>query len=344
MIPDPNFAEPQPPLTAVQKAAAILVAVGRDRASRLIKYFKGDELRRLIDAAHEIDAIPQTQLDHVVEEFEAEFSQGSGLLDSAETIDSIISQAFTPEEFSQLLNPANDDEVSDETVPIWTIMEGRDVEEIAEFVETENELTCALILSKLSSRKSADIIAAFERERRKQVLKHMLSLGAPTVRACNMVERVLRDRFSSDDADGVSDEGRIRVANVLNELDRPNMEEVFDDLANESDPNNIAAVKSLLFRFEDIVQLEQSARSIIFDGIEADAITTALRGAESDVSEAILGALGQRTRRMIESELAAEAPVKADAIADARRAIASTAIKLASEGRITLPAAQEEAA
>lgn len=328
----------------VQKAAAILVAMGRERASRLLKYFKGSELKRLVDAAHSLETIPQTYLDELVEEFENEFAQGGGLLDSAETIDSIISEAFTPEEFRQLLNPTLEVEDVPDGPPIWELMEEVGAEDISEFIEEEHALTCALILSKLSARKSADIVASFERDRRKQVLKYMMSLGTPSPSACHVIETVLREQFADTGGDATASEGRIRVANVLNELDKPNMEELFDDLANDTDPDNIAAVKSLLFRFEDIVLLDKAARSVIFDTIEADAITAALRGADSELAEAVLGSLGQRTRRMIESELASDAPTDEEATAQARRNIASTAISLASEKRIAMPSDQKEAA
>lgn len=331
-------------LNSVQKAATILVAMGRERATRLLKYFKGQELRRLIDAAHSLETIPQTYLDELVEEFEREFAEGGGLLDSAEAIDSIISEAFTPEEFRQLLEPAAEIEEAVETEPFWPKMDTIETEEVSEFISQEHPLTRAVILSKLSSRKAADIVAMFDRDNRKQVLKHMMALGTPSGRASRVIENVLREQFADNGSDTAANEGRIRVANVLNELDKSNMEEVFDDLANDSDPDNMAAVKSMLFRFEDIVLLEQSARSVIFDSIEADAITAALRGAEEELSEAVLSALGQRTRRMIESELAAEGPADDEATAQARRDIASTAISLASEKRITLPSAQEEAA
>ena len=336
--------EATPELNYVEKAAAILVAMGRERASRLLKYFKGHELKRLVDAAHALKTIPQSYLEELVEEFETEFAQGGGLLDSAETIDSIISEAFSPDEFKQLLEPAIESMDAPDEPPIWNVMDEIEAQEITDFVENEHPLICALILSKLSPRKAADIVATFDRDQRKQVLKHMLSSGKPSPATSRFIERNLREHFGGQAGDTTAQEGRIRVANVLNELDKPNMEEVFDDLANDSDPDNMAAVKSLLFRFEDVVQLDQAARSVIFDGIEADAITSALREADPSVAEAVLGSLGQRTRRMIESELAAEAPANLDATEQARREIASTAIRLATENRIVLPSAQDQAA
>lgn len=331
-------------LNHVEKAAAILVAMGRERAAKLLKYFKGGELKRLVDAAHSLESISQSDLEDLVDEFENEFARGGGLLDSAETIDSIISEAFSPEEFKQLLEPAIVESSEPEGPSIWKIMDDMDVPEISEFLTDEHPVVCALILSKLSPRNAADIVATFDREKRKHILKHMLSMGDPSTIVLRFIESSLRERFGAPTGGAAVQVGRVRVANVLNELDRPNMEEVFDDLSNDSDPDNIAAVKSLLFRFEDVIHLDQTARSILFDGIETEVATLALQGADSELTEAVLSSVGQRTRRMMESELAADMPVNEDAVSQARRNISSTAIRLATEDRIVLPSAQDEAA
>ncbi len=79
----------------------------------------------------------------------------------------------------------------------------------------------------------------------------------------------------------------------------------------------------------------------LFDGLATDVVTVALRGASAELTEAALSSLGARSRRMIESELAAEAPVRAEDISRARKTIAAAAIRLASEGALELPSAEQ---
>ena len=73
-------------------------------------------------------------------------------------------------------------------------------------------------------------------------------------------------------------------------------------------------------------------------------MTLALRGADAEMTESVLSALGARARRMIEAELTADpGNVSAADVARARKEIASTAIRLSSQGIITLPNMQEAA-
>jgi len=57
-------------LTRAQKAAAILVAMGKQSAGRLLKFFKQEELKGLVEAARTLKTIPQSELEKIVGEFE----------------------------------------------------------------------------------------------------------------------------------------------------------------------------------------------------------------------------------------------------------------------------------
>ena len=81
-------------LTTPQKAAAILVAMGKPAAGRLLKFFKQDELKALIEAARMLKTIPQGELEKIIAEFEDEFAEGAGLMDSAATMDKILSESL----------------------------------------------------------------------------------------------------------------------------------------------------------------------------------------------------------------------------------------------------------
>ncbi|TGV79254.1 flagellar motor switch protein FliG, partial [Mesorhizobium sp. M00.F.Ca.ET.158.01.1.1] len=67
-------------LTRAQKAAAILVAMGKPSASRLLKFFKQEELKALIEGARLLRTIPQSDLERIVAEFDAESTSDAGPL------------------------------------------------------------------------------------------------------------------------------------------------------------------------------------------------------------------------------------------------------------------------
>jgi flagellar motor switch protein FliG len=78
------------PLTQAEKAAAVLLAMGKGVAGRLLKYFTQAELQTIIGSAQSLRAIPPDELLGLVAEFEDLFTEGAGLMDNAKAIESIL--------------------------------------------------------------------------------------------------------------------------------------------------------------------------------------------------------------------------------------------------------------
>ena len=55
-------------MTRTQKAAAILVAMGKPSASKLLRFFKQEELKALIEGARLLRTIDQADLEKIVAE------------------------------------------------------------------------------------------------------------------------------------------------------------------------------------------------------------------------------------------------------------------------------------
>lgn len=330
-------------LTRSQKAAAILVAMGKPAAGRLLKFFKQDELRALMDGARLLRTIPQAELERVVAEFEAEFAEGAGLLDSADTMDTIFSETLTPEEMAALMSDEPPPVAAIQSTPVWPQLEQLEPERVGAFLAAEHPQAAAFVLSNLASSFAAQVLLTLGKPQRGEIVKRMLALQDVVPEAATLIETELRSKLVEDNSAKASSGGQMRVASVLNELDKSQLDEIMDDLQ-MAGGTNLESIRAQLFAFEDIVLLDQKARVSLFDGIAADVVTMALREADEAMVEAILSALGVRARRMIESELKSDpGNVTAADIARARKTIASTAIRLASQGIFALPQAEPAA-
>lgn len=330
-------------LTKAQKAAAILVAMGKPSAGRLLRFFKHEELKALIDAARMLRTIPQSELENIVAEFEDEFTEGAGLLDSGDQMDTLLNEALSPEEISALMGWGKPSLMSDEAPPIWPELAELSPERLGALIRDEHPQTIAMVFSNLESQPAANALLTFDKPMRSEVLKRMLAMSSVQPAAKQLVENQLRARLASDSGGRDASAGQTRVAGLLNELDKTVLDELVSDLE-ASGVDGIEEVKARLFSFEDIVMLDQKARVTLFDGLSTEVVTMALRGAPDDLAEAVLSAIGARSRRMIESELTIPADAATDAeIAKARKRIAATAIGLGATGAIDLPAMQNAA-
>lgn len=331
-------------LTRAQKAAAILVAMGKQSAGRLLKFFKQEELKALVEAARTLKTIPQSELEKIVGEFESEFAEGVGLLDSGDTMSSILNESLSEDELKAIMEGGKPEREEPAQAPVWPELEKLAPERLAALLGNEHPQTIAMILANLASTASAGVVVHLPKAVRGEVIKRMISLGAVPDKARSMVENQLRARLSAEANVKDISVGQARVASILNELDKADLDEVMADVEAAGAPD-IETLRARLFSFEDVVLLSQKSRVALFDTIPAEQVTAALRGAPADLAEAVLSAIGARSRRMIEAELKDDAAAPSpDEIARARKAIASGAIRLSADGLVELPSMQQAAA
>lgn len=198
-------------------------------------------------------------------------------------------------------------------------------------------------MSKLAPQTAANVLVTLEKTVRRDVIARMVSMTSVTDEAVRIVEDQIRTSILAESSTRDTSAGQIRVASLLNEMDKTQLDDIMRDLEESGTPD-LQAIKSRLFSFEDVTLLTQKARVLLFDGLSTEVVTLALRGAPADMTEAILSSIGARSRRMIESELSqgAEGVPQAE-IGKARKAIASAAVRLSREGAFELPSMQTEA-
>jgi len=330
-------------LTKAQKAAAILVAMGKPSAGRLLRFFKHEELKALIEAARKLRTIPQSELENIVAEFEEEFTEGAGLLDSGDQMDTILNESLSPEEISALMGWGKPSLMGEEAPPVWPDLAELTPDRLGALLGGEHPQTIAMVFSTIDSQPAANALLTFDKPMRREVLKRMLSMTTVQPAAKQLVDNQLRMRLNAEKAGKDASAGQTRVASLLNEMDKAVLEELVSDLE-DAGVEGIEQVKARLFTFDDIVLLDQKARVTLFDGLSTELLTLALRDAPPELAEAALSAIGARARRMIESELTIESDAATPAeITRARKRIAATAIGLAATGAIELPSMQNAA-
>jgi flagellar motor switch protein FliG len=329
-------------LTKAQKAAAVLVAMGKPSAGKLLRFFKQEELKALIEAARMLRTIPQSELENIVAEFEEEFTEGAGLLDSGDQMDTLLNESLSPEEISALMGWGKPSLMNDEAPPIWPELAELTPDKLGALLQGEHPQTIAMVFSNLDSQPAANALLTFDKPMRSEVLKRMLSMTTVQPAAKQLVENQLRLRLTSESKGKDVSAGQTRVASLLNELDKGQLDELVSDLE-ASGVDGIEQVKARLFSFEDIVNLDQRSRVTLFDGLSTELVTLALRDSPADLTEAVLSSIGARSRRMIEAELGMAADVNEAEVVKARKRIAATAIGLGATGAIELPSMQSAA-
>lgn len=330
--------------TPAQKAVAAFVAVGRPKAGELLQHLSRAEVSKLLAVSRTMSAIPQDALDQIVGEFETEFTRGSGLLDSSTQLDSLMAESFDEADMAALRGESGaGGKPKDKKRSAWEVLAGTEAAVISTYLEAESAQVGAFVLSELASSQAAEILGHMDRAARAQIIARMMSVAEVSSSAKEFLEAELVEQFGQSKA-GSNKAALMRVATILNEMERGETESMLGELSQSVDAVEISTVKSMLFRFEDIIALDAAARTMVLDAVPTDVLTMGLRDAGPEITEAILSSISQRTRRMIENDLKSKIQVRAADIAAARKRIVGEVLKLAGAGRVELPKQELEAA
>lgn len=327
--------------TRTQRAAAIVLAIGKERAGRLIGQFRKEELKLLVEAARSLRNIAPPDLQQLAAEFEKDFRVGAGLVDSSEMMDVILGQTLSPEEVEKLTNGQANEAAAQETGPdVWSVLPKVEPERLAAFLEGQSPMAVAFIVGRLAPEQTVEVLAKLNESLRRPLFAHMLSLTAVPAVTVDIVASVLAEALDLKGGTGGGGEGEnvLKVAEILNAVHRDDADRYIAEIAAATDPAKAAAIRARMFRFEDVAALDAAARTAVFDGMASDTIIAALTDAEEALRVAVLSAISQRMRRMVEAELA-NARTTPDRIRQARRDIVQSVMKAAGEGLIALPEA-----
>ena len=167
---NPGSSQDPRQLAGPQRAAAILLAMGKPPATRLLKHLEPHELREVTRAAARLGAVPPGELETLVEEFTAAFSAGASLMGDVGKARDMLTDVAPPEEVADILS-----EVSmPGDLGVWNALGGVPEAVLQGYLANEHPLVATYILSKLAPQLAAQVVARMPREARNEVLVAMI--------------------------------------------------------------------------------------------------------------------------------------------------------------------------
>lgn len=322
-------------LTGREKAAALLLAMGKPLASRVLKYFEEEEIKAVAESAAKLGVVPRPILNNIIQEFTQKVGSGTDLHTTLNEVEALLKGVLPPERLAEILQDLR----GVDKRAVWPRLSMMQEIPVANHLMKEHPQVAAFVISKASPAAAAAILEVMPSELRSELMRRMLTMKHVFEMPVALLEDSLHDELLHKGGAGSGENIHARIADVINRMSRDHMDEVFEAL-NEFRPKEAEKVKALLFTFDDIIKLRPEAVAKLFDQVAPEQVVLALTGAEAQLSERILSALGSRSRRIIEQELKSANPPPKD-VHKARRAIADFALKLSEKGEIDIHGDEE---
>ena len=325
------------PLRGIQKVAALLLALGKTNAARLLRHFDQEEIRLITLNAAQLGAVTSAELDEIADEFLSLFANGASLFGTAGEVEKMLDGVLSEDAVSEIMA----DVLGNSNRSIWDRIATVSETVLANYLAKEHPQTAALILSKIRPASAAKVLGQMSGPMRNQLMRRMLSIKPIVQEIMRDVEKTLHEDFMLNLSGSMEADSFARMADILNKMERDHMEEALENL-NEERPKSAELLKGLLFTFDDITNLNARTRMAIFDQLSTDSIVIALKGTTPQFRDVILSSLTSRTRRIVEFELNSGEPASQRDVLEARRAITDLALEMAGRGEIELNPKQDE--
>ncbi|GAB6189216.1 flagellar motor switch protein FliG [Marinitoga arctica] len=319
--------------SGLRKAAILVVLVGPERASKLLKELTEEEVEMLTLEVANLGKISDEEKNKILNEFfelmkVKEFIKEGGV-DYAKKL---LEEAFGPEQAIKIIENL----VTNLQVKPFDFLKRIDITQITNVLQNEHPQTVALVLCYLPPAAAAQVIAGLPEDLQVDVIKRISIMDRATPDVVKEVESRMKDRLSSFAAQPFSQVGGIETtAEIMNNIDRTVSKNIFDRLS-ESDPKLSEEIRKKMFVFEDILKLDDRTIQRILREVDTRDLTLSLKGASEELKNKILSNMSQRASQMIQEELEFMGPVRLKDVDEAQQRIVAIIRKLEESGEIII--------
>ncbi len=323
----------QEKFTPAQRAAAVVISLGADRASEVYKYLKDDEVEQISLEIAKLDRISPEEMQNIVDDF-------YGLCITQKVINEggviyardVLEKAFGAQQATSYMERLSKSLRSKS----FEFVRKADYKNLLMMLQNEHPQTIALILSYARGEQAAQVITELPRNIQLDVIERIAQLDRVSPEMINIVEKTLEKRFSNlISSDQVEVGGVSYIAEIMNRVDRSTEKYIFEELG-EKNSSLAEEIHKLMFVFEDIVNLDNLAIQRFIREVETKDLAVALKGSNEDVKQAIFSNMSSRVRESIEQDIQFLHNVRMRDVEEAQQKIVDVIRQLEESGQIEI--------
>jgi len=320
-------------LVPEQKAAAVVIALGTDKASKLYQYLSNEDVEKLTLEVAKLGHIEAEQTEQILDEFYKTCLTQKVVTDGGlEYARAVLEKAYGENMATELLQKVSK-YLKNRS---FDFIEKADVKNLFSILQHERAQTIALVLSYVESDKAASVIAELPEEKRIQVVKSIAMMDSASPDAIKIVEQQLRSRFDNVlTTDFTSIGGIDYIADVMNHMDRSNEKYIFDEMGKD-DPELAETIRKKMFVFEDIITMDNRSIQRFIRDCDMKDVVYSLKGAGEEILAAFYSNMSSRMAEQVRSDLEVTVNVKLRDVEDAQSRIVGVIRKLEEEGELVI--------
>ncbi len=325
--------EKLPPLTGPQRAAAVIVSLGADKASQIYKYMDPEDVETLTLEVARLGYLDSRQTEEILGDFYEMCLTNKAITEGGlEYARTVLEKAFGEQTAAQLLEKVEKSMKNRE----FAFLDKADAKSLFSALQYERPQTIALVLSYVSPAKSANVVEQLDPARQIRVVENMAKMESPSPSTMKIIEAEMGRRFSTIiSSKNVKVGGVDFVASLMNNIDRTSEKSIFDglsiynqDLADE--------IRKRMFVFEDLVSMDDRSVQRFLRDCDPKDIVLSLKATTEDVANKLLSNMSTRMAQNIRDDLEITTNVRMKDVEEAQQRIVDVIRKLEEQNEIII--------
>ncbi|MBA4249298.1 MAG: flagellar motor switch protein FliG [Candidatus Puniceispirillum sp.] len=321
----------------IEKAAIMMLSMPEEVASEVFSLLNVDEIRELSATMVNLGTVKSDTVESTFKEFVKELSSTGSLIGTLESTERLLSKAFSSDQAEKIMEeirgPAGR--------TLWEKLNNVNEELLASFLKNEYPQTVALVLSKIKSLHSAKILSLLPESFSIEVVMRMLKMESVRKDIMESVENTLRNEFMNNLTRGSKRNTHEMVAEIFNNFDRSN-EVKFLKLLEEKSTESAEAVRSLMFTFDDLENLDNAGIQILIRNVDKTKLVMALKGSSTIVKDLFFNNMSERAAKLMEEDIKQLGMVRLRDVEDAQSSIVSVAKDLSAQNIIIISSGKDD--
>ena len=320
------------PEEGLEKSALLLMTLGSDEASEVLKHLGPREVQKLGMAMAGLPPQPRSRVEAVLDELDAHSKKGAPLEADEAHIREMLTKALGDDRAAHIISRIMQ---GSDTAGIESL-KWMDAATAADLIRNEHPQIIATILVHLEFDQAGEILKFFSDRLRNDVILRIATLdGVQPVALKELNEALTRMLAGASSSKKASMGGVRHAAEILNFVGASAETAVLDNVR-EYDPDLAQKILDEMFVFENIMDIDNRGIQTLLREVQSDSLIIALKGAAPELREKIFSNMSQRAAEMLREDLEAKGPVRLSEVEAEQKEILKTVRRLAEEGQIML--------
>ena len=320
-------------LTGTQKSAILMMLLGEDEASEIVRNLSPKEVQHLGTAMYSVQGLDQDTVNAVLDEFLAIIKAQTSLgMEAGNYIRNVMNKALGEDKAQSVLSRIAP---STSARPI-EILDWMDARSIAELIIDEHPQIIALIISYLDAGQAADVLGLLPESLQSEIVRRIATLQTVGPDALAELENVMQSKFKANASLRAAKVGGVDAAARIMNFTKQNMEQRIMKDISRNDRELMQAITESMFVFDNLIMSDERSLQTLLRSVDNELLVLALKGADEPLREKLFSCMSKRAAANIVDEMEALGPVRLTEVQTAQKEMINVARRMSDEGTIVL--------